>query len=153
MIVRGTANDIQTNQQGHLSDAQRQQLQRMAMFRLAIVPTLILGLVMVGFGALGGDVLGWSVAGMGTYTLFSAWLRYQRKQKLEAGVVRPVEGVIEKLRTTPLPAFKYEVTINKKSYVLIAGLGHSPLHEGQTYRAFVLDGVARFGVIVAMEEL
>jgi hypothetical protein len=152
MIVRGDSNDVQINRGGQLSPEQAARIARLKPFRLPIVPSLLFGGLLISYGVLRQDTAGWVVVLLGLVLLGSGWTRYRAQSALKAGVVQPFVGLLERVRTSPFAMFEAELILDGKSYVLLANLGSQPLKAGTRYRSFVVRGIARMGVIVAMEE-
>ncbi len=151
MIVRGAAADIQENRAGMLSAAQTEQLQALRPFQLAVVPSLLAGVALMIYGGIRADVIGWIVLALGAYLALSGWRRYQQRQVLKKGAVRSFVGLLERIRPSPLRMFEGELIIDGQSFVLLSGLGAAELQPGSRYRVFVVEGLARMGVIVGME--
>ncbi len=152
MIVRGHSNDVQVNRGGQLSPEQIAHLGRLRPFRLPVVPGLLVGGLLLVYGVTRQDTAGWIVLFLGLLLLVSSWTRYRSQAALKAGAVQSFVGLLERVRPSPLGMFEAELTLDGKSYVLLANLGDQPLNPGTRYRSFVVRGVARIGIIVAMEE-
>jgi hypothetical protein len=152
MIVRGNPEDLQSNRSGQLSPAQTERLAALKPFRLPIVPSLLFGALLIVYGLVRRDPPGWITLAMGVVLIGSAWSRYRQQAALKSGAVDSTVGVLERVRPSPLSMFEAELTIDGRSYVLLARLGARPLETGARYRSFVVRGIARMGVIVAMEE-
>ncbi|HYF64319.1 MAG TPA: hypothetical protein VD886_15965, partial [Herpetosiphonaceae bacterium] len=75
----------------------------------------------------------------------------RQQAALKAGAVQSFIGVLERVRPSPLGMFEAELIIDGRSYALLSRLGDRPLDPGARYRSFVVRGIARMGVIVAME--
>lgn len=153
MLVRGNANDLQINRNGQLSAGQTAALRRFTPFRLPVVPSVLVGALLLSYGVVRRDTLGWIVVALGLVLLTSGWARRRGQAALKAGVVQSFAGVLEQTRPSPLGMFEAELTIDGRSYVLLANLGSRPLQVGTRYQVFVARGLARLGIIVAMEEL
>lgn len=153
MIVRGRNEDVQINRTGQLAPRQLEHLQALRPFRLVALPSVVVGAVLVGYGALRGDVVGWVLLALGLYMTYSGWLRYRQQNALKAGEIGSFVGVLEQIKATPFRSFEAELTIDGQGYVLLALPGeHPPLTIGTRYRSYVVRGIARMGIIVAMED-
>lgn len=152
MIVRGQGEDVQINRGGQLAPEQAARLARLRPFRLPVVPSLLCGALLAAYGVVRQDRAGWIIVFLGVLLLVSGWSRYRGQSALKAGVVQPFVGLLERIRPSPLGMFEAELTLDGKQYVLLANLGSQPLRVGTRYRAFVARGIARMGIIVAMEE-
>ncbi len=152
MIVRGHSNDVQINRGGQLSPEQAAELARLRPFRLPVVPSLLFGALLAVYGVVRQDITGWIILFLGVLLLASGWTRYRGQATLKAGEVQSFIGLLERVRSSPLGMFESELTLDGKQYVLLANLGSQPLKPGTRYRSFVVRGIARMGIIVAMEE-
>jgi hypothetical protein len=152
MIVRGNPEDLQSNRSGQLSPAQTARLAALKPFRLPIMPGLLFGGLLIVYGLVRRDPPGWITLALGVVLIGSALSRYRQQAALKSGAVESTVGVLERIRPVPLAMFESELTIDGRSYVLLARLGARPLETGARYRSFVVRGIARMGVIVAMEE-
>lgn len=152
MIVRGNPNDVQVNREGRLTPEQQARLARLTPFRMPVLPSALFGVLLIVYGGVRQDVAGWIMVLLGAVLLGSAWSRYRNQAALKGGAVDSFVGVLERIRPVPLQMFESELTIDGRSYVLLANLGQQPLGAGTRYRSFVVRGISRYGVIVAMEE-
>lgn len=151
MIVRGNPEDLQSNRSGRLSPAQNERLAALKPFRLPVLPSLLVGALLIAYGLVRRDTPGWVTLAMGVVLVGSGWSRYRQQAALKSGTVQSFIGVLERVRPSPLGMFEAELTIDGKSYALLSRLGERPLETGARYRSFVVRGIARMGVIVAME--
>lgn len=152
MIVRGNPDDLQINRGGHVSPNQSALIGRLTPFRLPALPSILVGVLLVVYGLTRRDSAGWFVLALGVVLLASGWSRHRQRTTLQVGAVHSFIGVLERIRPSPLGMFEAELTLDGRSYVVLANLGDRPLNIGTRYRSFVVRGVARMGIIVGMEE-
>lgn len=152
MIIRGTSEDVRVNRTGHLAPAQLERLRRLTPYRLPALPGLLIGALLAVYGGARQDTLGWVVAGLGLYLALSSWLRFRQQTRLKAGETDSFVGVLERSKPSPMAAFESELTIGGQNYVLLSQLGDAPLRSGTRYHCYVVNGISRMGIIVAMEE-
>ena len=153
MIVRGNPEDLQSNRSGQLSPAQNERLAALKPFRLPVLPSLLVGALLIVYGLVRRDAPGWVTLAMGVVLVGSGWSRYRQQAALKSGAVQSFIGVLERVRPSPLGMFEAELTIDGQPYALLSRLGDRPLDPGTRYRSFVVRGIARMGVIVAMEHV
>ena len=152
MLIRGHNQDLQANRAGQLSADQAKHLRTLRPFRLAIIPSIVVGVALMLYGASRAEVVGWIIFGLGIFMALSGWLRYKQRASLERGKVRSFIGLLEKIKSSPLHMFEAEVMIDGTAYVVLNQGDQQPqLEPGQRYRYFVIDGLARMGIIVGIE--